>query len=289
MAYGSRPRRRTRRSFARRRPITRRVRRTTYRRRSFRPRRMMSRRRILNVASVKKQDNMIPIVADPNGTNPSPNPYTVTGIQQLFSVWCATARDKENDFNVSSRNSSTCYMRGLKERITFSANSGRSWRWRRICFTAKGLFNSLGTSVDNLEMTPNGWVRLITNQNVTPWGGAVKNVIFRGLQTLDWNDIFDAKVDSSRVTIKYDKTRILNSGNDFGKFSHFNMWHAMNKNLVYGDDEQGNQDLDPTYSTFGKAGMGDFYVVDILQAGSGATASDTLAFNPQATLYWHEK
>ena len=232
---------------------------------------------------------MMPVTAGPGGAVPTLGPYQQIGTGQLFSIWCATARDRENDTLQNSRTATSCFMRGLKERITFSANSGRSWRWRRICFTAKGLFSNLAGSIDSLEMSPNGWVRLLTNQDASTWGNVVKGTLFRGASGLDWYDIFDAKTDNSRLTIKYDQTRILNSGNEFGKFSHFKMWHPMNKNLVYGDDENGATDNDPLYSSLGKAGMGDYYVVDILQAGQGATQDDTILFNPQATLYWHEK
>ena len=63
----------------------------------------------------------------------------------------------------------------------------------------------------------------------------------------------------------------------------------MNHNLVYGDDEVGGQEATTLFSTEGKAGMGDYYVVDLFQPSFGAGESDTLYFRPQATLYWHER
>lgn len=63
----------------------------------------------------------------------------------------------------------------------------------------------------------------------------------------------------------------------------------MNANLLYDDDEAGTSMVPSYFSTEGRAGMGDYYVLDIIAAGSGATSTDQLTFNPQTTLYWHER
>ena len=62
----------------------------------------------------------------------------------------------------------------------------------------------------------------------------------------------------------------------------------MNKNMVYANDENGEGETLDVISTASKHGMGDYYVVDFFNA-NGGTASDLLDFNPEATLYWHEK
>lgn len=62
----------------------------------------------------------------------------------------------------------------------------------------------------------------------------------------------------------------------------------MNKNLVFSNDEAGETETSDAFSTVGKAGMGDFYIYDIFQS-IGTDAAQHLAFEPQATLYWHEK
>lgn len=67
------------------------------------------------------------------------------------------------------------------------------------------------------------------------------------------------------------------------------MWHSMNKNLVYADDENAGGLNVQFYSTQSKAGMGDFIVVDYFQARKGSTSSQQLSFGTTATLYWHEK
>lgn len=293
MAYGPRSRRRTRRSFARRRPVARRPRRRAYRSRSVR--RPMTRRRILNVTSKKKQDNMVPVSTSATGTNPATRGYVIGTTQAVQFIWCATARDRESNQNNptadSVRESSTCFMRGLKERVFITTNSPVAWRWRRICFTAKGYYTNQGGAVDSLQ-TSQGWVRLLSDQNTTPFGNAVLSDVFAGTQNVDWFDVFAAKTDNSRLTIKYDRTITINSGNQNGVFRSFNQWHPMNKNLVYNDDELGEDETVDWHSTTGKAGMGDYYVVDFITSNGGTggtTPTDTLTFSPEATLYWHEK
>jgi hypothetical protein len=62
----------------------------------------------------------------------------------------------------------------------------------------------------------------------------------------------------------------------------------MNKTLVYDDDEAGGQTSQDYFSVSSKAGMGDYYVMDIFQCPNG-NGSDNLTVSPEATLYWHER
>jgi len=63
----------------------------------------------------------------------------------------------------------------------------------------------------------------------------------------------------------------------------------MNKTLVYNDEERGDTEESAYYSVGSKAGMGDYYVVDIFRPRVGSTTSNQLLFSPNTTLYWHEK
>ena len=42
---------------------------------------------------------------------------------------------------------------------------------------------------------------------------------------IDWQDPTTAKVDTRRVTLHYDKTVTINSGNSNGVFRTFKRWH----------------------------------------------------------------
>lgn len=290
MAYGYRPRRRTRRAPYRRRPSSRRVYRRPSRKTTLRPRRMMSKRKILNVASTKKHDNMISTFIPATGNPVVGTGVTLVGNKTYRGLWCATSRDMTSNTNIPGdpalRTSNVCYMRGLKERDTFVTNSPASWRWRRICFTAKGLVFQSPTEV---ETSSTGWARMILDfTNNASDDAFLQTLLFQGAQGSDWNDPFTAKVDTTRVTLKSDVTQTFNSGNAVGKFFNRKFWYPMNKNLVYSTDETGGQVSNDYKSTLGKPGMGDYYVFDMFQCSSNSS-SDTLLWNPEATLYWHEK
>lgn len=212
--------------------------------------------------------------------------------------WVATARDNTigttpgNVFNAADRTATTCFMRGLKERIQIQTSSGMPWQWRRICFTMKGdditLLNESGYKLQ-LE-TSNGWARVVSNTGVASnLYNAIAPLLFKGASGVDWNNLFNAKIDNTRVSIKYDKTTPIRSGNASGMMKEYIRWHPMNKNLVYDDDENGEKEDEAIYSVDGRQGMGDYYVIDIIAAGTGATSTDQLSFNPSATLYWHER
>lgn len=232
------------------------------------------------------------------GTTFTNQTAVLVGGNTYIFPWVATARDNTigtssgNVFNTADRTATTCYMRGLKERIQIQTNTGMPWQWRRICFTMKGdgIYVWNETAYKLAQETSIGWARVVSNT------GTASNLynymiplLFKGQRDVDWNNPFNAKTDNSRLSIKYDKTVSIRSGNAQGMMREFQRWHPMNRNLVYDDDENGEQKAESTYSVTGKAGMGDYYVVDIIAAGSGSTSSDQMSFNPSATLYWHER
>lgn len=238
-------------------------------------------------------------VANPiNGQTYAAGPAVLRGDQTYIFAWIPTARDlirADQEPNtpvwLAGRTSQTCYMRGLKEAINVRTNSGSSWQWRRICFTMKGPnFIGYATTGSNLwQETSNGMVRTMNNINTKPLGNEILAQLFRGAQNQDWINVFNAQTDTTKFTIKYDRTISIASGNEQGLVRTYKHWYPMNKNLVYNDDENADGVLTSYTSTSGKPGMGDYYVVDFFQPADGADASDTLALLPEATLYWHEK
>lgn len=226
---------------------------------------------------------------------------------QVF-LWNATARDNTvayaasnptagTIFNSATRTSSTPYMVGLSERIEIQCNTGMPWQWRRICFTMKGpslVPTSTASSAvfsTNAE-TSNGWARMMNqvlgNPGQNPMYGLMVP-LFKGQVGSDWIDPMTAPTDNSRVTIKYDKIVTLASGNEDGFIRTYKRWHPMKQTIVYDDDETGGGTTVSVQSTEGKAGMGDYYVMDMFRARQGSAVSDQLTVRPQSTLYWHEK
>lgn len=263
----------------------------------------MSKRKILDMTSKKHRDTMLcysnTIAGTPNGgTTYNVTDATLTGDQFYIFPWVATARvgvkysgSSAYPVEVATRQSTTCYMRGLKEHIEIQTNTGLAWQWRRICFTMKGSRinqndrNGLRFSLQ----TSAGMVRVVNSIVGDSSLGDFSTLLFKGDQGKDWNNFITAPTDNSRLTIKYDKTITIQTGNSSGIMRKYKFWHPMNKNLVFDDDESGDIETLSRYSTVAKSGMGDYYVVDIITPGFGGAASDRLIFGPSATLYWSEK
>lgn len=265
---------------------------------------MMSTRAILNKTSTKKRDTMLCVSnvtpSNPNGSQT----YSVTdavlvGGQAYIFPWIPTARPGVHKTNSipaygieqSTRSSTTCFMRGLKETVEMQSNSGVAWQWRRLCFTLKGtsLINQASASVAfNLQAT-NGMQRVVNNAVGQPAGNVIVGLIFRGSQGIDWNNYMNAPIDTERISVCYDKTRTIQSGNSSGVLRKYSIWHPMNKNMVYDDEEIGDSGAYSPYATDGRLGMGDYYVIDIVVSAFGSSSSDELVWGPNATLYWHEK
>lgn len=268
----------------------------------------MSKKRVLNLTSRKKKDTMLAWTnTDSTGASQTvkPGPLYVNGLTSGYILWNATARDLTPGSsglatvaNESTRTATTCYMRGVSDKLRIQTSSGAPWFHRRICFTYKGpdpfrnsYTGDTGGNQSYVETT-NGMQRLWFNATVNNTPNYLNNVnstIFRGAQGVDWADIITAPVDTRRVTLKFDKTWTLQSGNASGIVRERKLWHPMNKNLVYDDDESGTTEVTSYFSVDSKAGMGDYYILDLINAGNAATSTDQMRIDCTTTLYWHEK
>lgn len=239
-----------------------------------------------------------------NGLGPTIiNP--ANGLTQVYG-WIATARDNTNTPGVpaggvddSSRTADLCYMRGLKEYIGIESQSNLPFQWRRICFCFKGqeiLRDRATTNVGTLyqEASPPGWMRTTTHLAGIPVASTfvydnIEEILFRGVKGIDFSDIMDAQVDHYRVDLKYDRTRSFQSGNDVGLLKKIKMWHPMNKNLEYNSDESAGGRIESVLSANTKRSMGDYYVLDFFRFATASGINDSIAFTPEAVLYWHER
>lgn len=219
--------------------------------------------------------------------------------QQYIFPWIATARDNSvgtlppgTVYDEATRTSHVCFMKGLKENIEITTNDGLPWQWRRICFTMKGgvLAQNFDTTTQQLYAETNtGWKRVVNSAYGSAAVGGIQSLIFRGSAGVDWSNIMTAPIETNNITIKYDRYHNIKAGNDSGTIRNYKLYHPMNKNLNYDDDEEGGKETTRNVSTAGKPGMGDYYVIDIFQPRIGGTSSSVLRFEPTATLYWHEK
>lgn len=279
-------------------------------RRTYRPK--LTRKRILNITSRKKRDTLL--TASNTSTTGSTSPtnlgdFYVSATNGAQTLWAPTARTfiqaaggAATTVQEAMRTASVCYMRGVKENIRIQTSSGLPWLWRRVCFRFRISQSAFSTVVSGdtptqayspfIETTSNGYERLWFNQAVNAMGNttyAQNDILFKGRQGVDWYDIMTAPVDTRRVDLSYDKTRRIASGNASGVHREYKLWHPMNKNIVYNDDETGENEEGSPYSVRDKQGMGDYIIMDYFSCGIGGTSSDLLNIRSTSSLYWHEK
>lgn len=282
---------------------------TRYRRKSgyyprIKGRRPMSKRSVLNVTSKKKRNGMLTITTSgSNGTpiTPAVGPAFVNAVDGGVFLWCATAQSsatatvQEN----AARTSDVCYMKGLSEHVRIQTSSGLPWFHRRICFSYRGAVfrngldpspvNTVSAYYDDGARGVARWAQNSANNNTPQTLQAWFGILFKGVENIDWTDRIIAPVDTTRVDLKMDKTWTIQSGNANGIVRERKLWHPMNKNLYYDDDESGDNEVASYFSVVDKRGMGDYYIIDIIQGGTGGTTTDKLQVTYNSTLYWHEK
>lgn len=269
----------------------------------------MSKKRVLNVTSTKKRNGML---SYSNTTSAgltralAPGIAVVNGRDGGTFLWLATAQDLSASGSTNTvaqsaaRTATTCFMRGLKEGLTVQTSTSIPWTHRRICFTFRGLNPFINVTSPDAPVvtyspyleTSNGMQRLWLNQNIngmTATRNQIEGFIFKGSSGVDWNDVIVAPLDTTRIGVKFDKAWTYHSGNANGVYKKRDLWHPMNHNLVYDDDEVGAAEQASYVSVDSKAGMGDYYVLDYFAPGYGATVNDLLAVSNNSTLYWHEK
>lgn len=291
-----------RRRFSRRGPVRRRrtPRRTTYRRRRvYRRRGGMSRRRVLNISSTKKHDNMLPFVRDASeALVGGPMVIGPANASQSF-LFCPTARipnsSNGTSNNESYRERSTVYARGFRETINIWITDG-IWKWRRIVFETKQL-RLLGptgqgvydTSLSFYDSPTQGMTRVMS-QLAPNTDSSLRGYIFDGQEGNDWIDPFTAKTDRDRVKVHSDRTWNFNNSSGEGQAATRKLWYPFNKTFTYNDDENGKTgplgNIYQYFCTQGPRGMGDVFVYDIVQRVVG---DGQMRFSPEGTYYWHER
>lgn len=242
---------------------------------------------------------MAPLVTTKVGDNPQMGAYTISGGDGFTGIWCASARPlalpTDNQVSRAMRTAHTCYIRGLREQWNYRTNDGATWVHRRIIFASKGLAPTLtvlpATPPLYFEGSTLGMTRMLGNSRGQAGENTLFPILFAGRTQVDWNGALHAKVDTSRITLLYDKIFTLQSGNETAQYRNRRFWHPVNKNIVYNNDEDGDketEDVTTLFSHAGKSGLGDIIVVDIIDCAA-ASSTHTLTINPQATLYWHER
>lgn len=277
---------------------------TTKRYARKRPVRKMSTRTLLNKTSQKKRDNMLAFT-NTTASNPFAPDFTQGGAVMRFPIgqtnptefvfiFNASARPGENStgqrgskIDTSLRTSESIYAVGIKERIQLETNNAAPWEWRRICFTSKDDFGEADPDESKyFRRTSNGMVRLLSAQEEPTY---LNDSLFEGQRNKDWLSVITAPLSRKHYSIKYDKTRVLRSTNNSGTIKNYKLWHQMGHNIVYEEEQAGENMVDSSVSVTGKAGMGNYYIMDIFRKHGVNDDQSTLTYTPESTFYWHEK
>lgn len=273
------------------------------------PAKRYSRRRILNVSSIKKRDNMMPGVQSPGESRPVLGPITTDGTFRSLFIPTARTLAPGNDEGESMRQRQTTFAVGYKERVQVDIQGGGVWKWRRIVFAYKG-----GETLWTGEF-PGEWTEPYFSKSVKPdpddplpiapdmvrligllhsaQANKLRDLLWDGHEGVDWLSEFTAKVDTKRVHLMSDKTYVFNPGNESGQTRAFRFWYPIKKNIVYNDEEWGSNafGLGSPISVQSRVGFGDVYIYDVVQnlvpSAGGVTAQ--LRFSPEGTYYWHER
>jgi len=301
-----------RRSLARgRRPggrSTRRPRRYTAKKRTYRKRKM-TKRKLINVMSRKKRDSMLSGAFD--GLNPSPESPVTGGIALQMNQTNANGRVHMTFANVSHRylvpnnaayrayrTDTRTYVKGFSQTYTIVPTSSSCWWHRRIMFASKELFTTVevqqsigaqsfqGDSATVLRMRDLG---NITEGPYNDLRNAVLDRLFSGTGGIDWISPFRAKTDKTRVTVLSDRSFNYSSGNEVSKPVIRKVYDAINRTVVYDDDEDGLSMTPSPLSVDSKSGLGNIYLVDFFFCPAPDDPDDALNVSSQATYYWHEK
>ncbi|QCW23626.1 MAG: capsid protein [Gemycircularvirus mouti10] len=283
---------RKRRVIRRKRPIRRRYGR---RRATAKPRRAyVSRKRLLDITSVKKHDNMRPMVRNPDSTI-TPGPITVgTGFASLYMP---SARAFSTiDYAESHRTKQSTYSVGYKETLAINCTSGGIWKWRRVVFSTKdpAFYNQTGDALPWIDQSTGDVGNMARSITLLPTSQyvRVRDLLYDGQEGVDWNDQFTAKVDTTRVTLHSDRIVTINPGNETGKALSRKFFYRTGKNLVYDDDEAGASKAVSYTSVGSKLGMGNLMVYDVVLLvvpPNLGVAPASMLFAPEGTYYWHER
>lgn len=259
----------------------------------------MTRRRILNVTSRKKVDTMLPVVVQEDATT-TVGPWS--SAVPLMCLFIPNARQTRTSItNPAVRNSSDIFAVGYKEKVQVTVNGGGTFMWRRVVFYLKGedlrqAMNSSNAGNIPLQLynqTTEGGCRRVIGalEGTTNAREELQAYVFRGQSGLDWNNELTAPLDTRRITVKSDRTRVIRPGNDTGASRMYNLWYPIRRTISYEDDLESDVVGDRPFSTIGLRGIGDIYVMDIMSIVTDQTEAPytEYTFNPEGSFYWHER
>jgi len=277
-----------------------------------------TRRRILQVASIKKRNAMT------FSDNAHPDPSTLSSIDLTDSMnvflWCPTYMNHEQqEQGEHVRNKEDIFFRGFKDTWTFANGTNGPWVHRRIVFWSHQQYPA-GIPVQS-SYAPDVFLRPLNRLDLTVLGNQkFMETIFRGTLNIDYKNYLNAVVDRRRVGLVSDE-KIRHQprygaadadGDIHGEIiKTYTRSTFVNRRIQYDDEEKGNLDVpgddgeEPggpgdgsgsPWSVNGPNSPGNLYVLDMFILGvlgrpPGGALPGTVFGNisTDAVVYWHER
>lgn len=288
--------------FRRRRYPARRLRRS-------RPR--VSRRRILQVASRKKFDTQL------GSTSSVPTVPTQLQLRigATYVLSCPTflpapVEGIVNEEGRYRRARQEVFFRGVSERIFWTTAVHMTWR-RIVFYSHERIEVARPITVTNPN-TNNPFLRRNLAEFLPGVGqpdADIGEALWQGTSGIDYTEDtrMYSRLDPQRVQVVYDRSVDLNPNYKMwdgtqpvpatlGKHRSRKLWHPVNRNMTYVQDEDGGDKMVPTatngWATRSPQSGGNLYIMDIFHTGFGGSQPDDQKcgkFGLESTVYWHER
>lgn len=240
------------------------------------------------IASEKKSDAMISTYQTGTGViTPTVGAKTFTGTyDSLFLVSARVPFSLNPVAKDHMRMSSTTFCRGAAERMRIEVSDGVDLTWRRIVFLFKGNpFKSndpTGTGGQPYYIDTTNAVTRWFNQMSAIQTSLLQQTLFQGEFSVDWVNVFLAPVDTDRITVLSDRTRILRAVNGSAHSHIMRQWIGVNRTLIYDDQEEAKTVTPKVTSSPSNKSCGDVYIYDIFNCDSESSIEADMRY------YWHE-
>lgn len=253
----------------------------------------VSRRRILNVSSRKKDDTMLTGTGGAGNGVPVQQVDINASLGPLYLAACMTYMVRAPGAEDHVRRDQSVFFVGWRDYYRLYVGGGAGWSWRRVVFMSKDRFPDTELPA-NLT---NGYMRRLVLDNVptSPLPFSLIETIFSGTRNIDWTDVITAPLDKSRITVMSDRVMRLNPGNDSGKEITSKRWTPVRRTIEYDDEEHGSEVKPPTQTDPGRPwasqnshSAGNVYVIDFIDT-MATSAEETLTVRVESKRYWHER
>lgn len=253
------------------------------------------------VSSANATPNADPISPITSGQGPI---ILANGIKDGISLFAFNPTYRwlkpNNASYVSQRTSSRLWLKGISETLSFIPNDGSTWIWRRYILQAKNTYSAdstqnglIGAESLSGATTTRKWRNYAVASTDTGINAAydlMQEQNYMGVKTTDWSNQMNAKLDSTKFDVLYDKTTHLRSGNQAGAPRRLRRYHPLNCSIVYDDEENGLSISPSPTSVQSKLGKGNIFIFDLFTCPAPISATTSqLAMGSNCTLYWHEK